>query len=100
MPVARAEPKRRGVSVLQRALRYQAMLADPTIRNRADLARRLGVSRAFVTQAMAILDAPPDLVRAMREADAAGRLVTQGVWRTVSRLPPLAAVALLCEPLT
>jgi len=55
------------------------------------------VSRAFVTQAMAILDAPPDLLRAMRDADAAGRPVTQGVWRIIRSLTRPAAIAVLCE---
>lgn len=71
------------------------MLADPAIRDRAGLARHLGVSRAFVTQAMAVLDAPADLIQAMSDADATGRPITQGVWHAVRGLPPSAAVALL-----
>ena len=50
-----------GVSVLARALAFREAISDPAIGNRAGLARRLGVSRAHITQAMAVLEAPAEV---------------------------------------
>ena len=54
------------VSVLARAAEWQCMLRRPGTTTRADLARTLDVSRAWITQGMAILDAPPQVLDAMR----------------------------------
>ena len=88
-------PPRVGVSVLARALAFRDAIADPAIGNRAGLARRLGVSRARVTQAMAILEAPAEVLAAAERAERTGRAVTEGVWRRVRAVDPAAGVALI-----
>jgi hypothetical protein len=60
--------------VLARALEYQWLLRDRHIHSRADLARHLGVSRAWVTQVMAVLDVPGPLMDTLRRGEGqAGR---------------------------
>jgi predicted ArsR family transcriptional regulator len=80
-------------------LAFRELIADPKIGNRAGLARHLGVSRAFVTQSMAVLDAPEAVLEAIRQREAAGRPVTEGLWRRIRRLLEAEAVAALlgCE---
>jgi DNA-binding transcriptional regulator YdaS (Cro superfamily) len=85
----------RGVSVLERALSFQARVADREIGSRAELARRLGVSRAHITQAMAILDAPAEVVAAIERAEQCGRVVTEGVWRRLLVVDEADALALM-----
>jgi hypothetical protein len=72
------------VSVLARAAEWQCMLRRPGTTTRADLARTLGVSRAWITQGMAILDAPPQVLDAMRRREAQGQPVTNGLWKRVA----------------
>lgn len=84
-----------GVSVLARALAFREAIADPAVANRAGLARRLGVSRAHITQAMAILDAPAEVLAAIEGAERAGRVVTEGLWRRLRALDPAAALVLI-----
>ena len=50
-------PGRPKVDRVARAQRWQAMIDGDLIRNRADLARHLGVSRARVTQVLSALRA-------------------------------------------
>ena len=83
-------PPRVGVSVLARALAFREAIADPAIGNRAGLARRLGVSRAHITQAMAILEAPAEVLAAIERAERGGRVVTEGLWRGVRAVDPAA----------
>jgi len=78
-------------------LEYQQLLRDPHIHCRADLARHLGVSRAWVSQVMAVLDGPGPLMDTLRQAEAAGRPVRMGVWRQVEGLPAGEAVQQLRE---
>ncbi|MEN9786180.1 MAG: KorB domain [Pseudomonadota bacterium] len=87
---ARPQPQ----SVLARALAWQEHL-HRTGATRADLARRLGVSRAWITQGMAILDVPAPVMDAMRRREAEGRPVTNGVWKQVKGRPPQEAVDVL-----
>ena len=50
------EPGRICISPLQEARRYVRILeSDPSVKNRADLAREMGVSRARITQIMNLL---------------------------------------------
>lgn len=51
MPVARA------VSPKEKAERWAAMIDGEVVKTRADLARKLGVSRARVTQVLGVLEA-------------------------------------------
>ena len=100
-PAAQRQPpapkriRRAGGSVLARALVYREALLDPAIANRAGLARRLGVSRAHITQAMAILDAPAEVLAAAERAERTGRAVTEGLWRRVRAVDSAAGVALI-----
>jgi len=79
--IRRARPE---VSVLARATEWQCMLRRPGTNTRADLARYLGVSRAWITQGMAVLDAPPQVLDAMRRREAQGHPVTNGLWKRVA----------------
>jgi hypothetical protein len=72
--------------VLERALSFQARVADREIGSRAELARRLGVSRAFISQAMAVLDAPPSVLEVIRGFEATGKPLTEGAWRRIRHL--------------
>jgi hypothetical protein len=60
------------------------MLRRPGTTTRADLARTLGVSPAWITQGMAILNAPPQVLDAMRRREAQGQPVTNGLWKRVA----------------
>ena len=92
-------PPRVGVSVLARALAFRDAIADPAVGNRAGLARQLGVSRAHITQAMAILDAQPELLVAIETADRAGHVVGEGLWRRLRAVQlPVALVMIGAIP--
>ena len=73
------------------------MIDGRALRTRADLARHLGVSRARVTQALAVLDVPDLLLNTLRRAEFAGSPVTEGEWRKIRHLAPDHAAALLEE---
>ena len=60
------------------------MLRRPGTTTRADLARTLDVSRAWITQGMAILDAPPQVLDAMRQREEEGKPITNGLWKRVA----------------
>ena len=62
------------------------MLAPAGSHSRASLARSLGVSRAWVTQALAVLTVPTFLRDSLRQAAADGRPVGEGVWRRIKGL--------------
>lgn len=89
-PVVRAK-----VSVLARALEWQAMIRQPGIGNRAGLAAKLGVSRARITQGMAVLAAPQEVLEAIRRMEASGVPMTERLWRRVAQMPPGDAVRVL-----
>jgi hypothetical protein len=85
--------RRTGVSVLARARAWNGMLGKVRgVSTRADLAAHLGVTRAMVTQSLAVLAASPPVLAAIESADAAGHVVTEGVWRRIRHLPPEAAL--------
>ena len=81
--------------VLARAQEWEAMLGSPGIETRADLARHLGVSRARVTQALAVLTVPGLLMNTLIQAEARGEPVTEGEWRRVKGLPEQEAIRVL-----
>lgn len=83
--------------VLARALELDGLLGRPGIATRADLARHLGVSRARVTQALAVLAVPAPLMDTLRRAEADGQPVTEGVWQKIKALPGDQAVGRLRE---
>ena len=67
--------------ILARAERYAALMEAEGLATRAALARRLGVSRAAVTQTLRVLDAPEEVLDAMREAARRGAPVMDRQWR-------------------
>jgi len=83
--------------VLARALAWEAMLGTRGIETRADLARQLGVSRARVTQALAVLTVPARLMNTLQQAEARGRPVTERTWRRVKGLREDEAIRVLRE---
>ncbi len=81
--------------MLARAQVWDAMLGTPGIETRADLARQLGVSRARVTQALAVLTVPGRLMNTLQQAEARGRPVTERTWRRVKGLREDEAIRVL-----
>ena len=100
-PTRNRRKKKRGCEarevkgVLARALEWEAMLGSPGIETRADLARHLGVSRARVTQALAVLTVPGLLMNTLIQAEARGEPVTEGEWRRVKGLGEDEAIRVL-----
>ena len=72
--------KKEVVGVLRRAVEMQRRLREPGVGNRAGLARTLGVSRAHISQSMAVLDVPGRLMDTLVRAEKSGRPVTVGAW--------------------
>jgi hypothetical protein len=64
--------------------RYAKVPTRPAVAR--DLPRYLGVSRAWITQGMAVLDAPPQVLDAMRRRAPHGYPVTNGLWKRVARM--------------
>ncbi|MFM2244040.1 MAG: hypothetical protein RL071_114 [Pseudomonadota bacterium] len=95
--IREAEKKKRVVGVLAKAREFEALLREPGVGTRARLACRLGVSRAHVTQTMAVLGVPGRLMNVLVRAEEAGAPVTLAAWRRVKRLPEDAAVRALRE---
>ena len=89
--------KKEVVGVLRRAVDMQRRLREPGVGNRAGLARTLGVSRAHISQSMAVLDVPGRLMDTLVRAEKSGRPVTVGAWRKVKGLPEEAAIGKLRE---
>jgi hypothetical protein len=83
--------------VLSTALAMQRRLREPGVGNRAGLARTLGVSRAHISQSMAVLDVPARLMDTLVRAEESGRPVTVRAWRKVKGLPEEAAIGKLRE---
>jgi hypothetical protein len=44
-------------------MRYQKLLGDPFIKSQLDIARELGITRARVSQVMALLNLAPEIQR-------------------------------------
>lgn len=70
----------------QRALKREGV-------NQADLARRHGVSRARVTQVLALLNLHPRILVKIRTRAAAGERLTERMFRPLLKLPPAAQLA-------
>ena len=85
------------MGVLARAQAWESMFGTPGIETRADLARQLGVSRARVTQALAVLTVPARLMNTLQQAEARGRPVTERTWRRVKGLREDEAIRVLRE---
>ena len=96
-PPTKKKEKKDVVGVLRKALEMQRRLREPGVGNRAGLARTLGVSRAHISQSMAVLDVPGRLMDTLVRAEEAGRPVTVGAWRKVKGLPEEAAIGKLRE---
>jgi hypothetical protein len=71
------------------AREWQATLSSGTCSSRADLARKLGVTRARVTQVLALLDVAPEVVHAIAAlGDPLPRpIVTERMLRPLLKLP-------------
>lgn len=91
------KPARVVPSVLSRAREWSALIDGRGIQNRADLAAHLGVSRARVTQALAVLAVPAQLMNALDRAEAAGAGVTERDWRRIMVLDVARAVDVVGE---
>lgn len=83
--------------MLERARQFKALLDSPGIETRADLARYLGVSRAWVTIVLGVLDVPGPVMDVLARAEVAGKPVTEPEWRKVKRLPASERVRRLRE---
>ncbi len=78
----------RVLEVLDLAEEFQDALDSGVANNRAALARLHGISRARVTQVMALLRLHPDLVRFVRAAGSVGaRTPSERRLRPLTRLP-------------
>jgi hypothetical protein len=96
-PTKKKKEKKDVVGVLRKALEMQRRLREPGVGNRAGLARTLGVSRAHISQSLAVLDVPGRLMDTLVRAEEAGKPVTVGAWRKVKGLPEEAAIGKLRE---
>jgi len=67
---------------------YQRMLTRGLVKNRADLALRLGTTRARITQVLSLLRLHPDILEHVRSLPAGtpSRLVTERSLRPLTRL--------------
>ncbi len=82
--------------MLARAREWEALIRRlPGVHNRSDLAAHLGVTPGRVTQALAPLAVSPGLLAAMEEAEAAGRVISEAVWRRLSYVSEREAIELL-----
>ena len=61
-PSEPAKRRLRASTAVSMAFEFQRLLSTKTVRNQADLARRFDLSRARVTQVLAILKLPPPVV--------------------------------------
>jgi len=59
------KPKRIYESPLREAMRCQRLLNDPYIRSQLDIARELGITKARVSQVMALLKLTPEIQKAL-----------------------------------
>lgn len=57
------KPQKSYESPLREALRYQRLLNDPFIHSQLDIARELGITRARISQVMALLKLAPEIQR-------------------------------------
>jgi len=77
---------------LDLAVEWQRAIEDDGV-NRAELARRHGVTRARVTQVPALLSLHPRILVEIRERAAAGERLTERMFRPLLKLPPAAQLA-------
>jgi hypothetical protein len=82
-------PSRRYRNPIALAREWQGMLATGECASRAELARRLGVSRPRVTQVLGVLDLAPDVLEALAAlGDPLPRpIVTEHGLRSIRRRP-------------
>ncbi len=72
---------------LSKASRYQKLLESGVVLNRAALARREGVSRARVTQVLALLKIDPELRAELEDEDAFGPVPPEKELRKLASIP-------------
>ena len=58
--------------MLDRAAEFRRLLESGQVRNRAELARRFGLSRARVTQVMKLTNLPPAVAERLRRGEGPG----------------------------
>ena len=76
---------------------FGRLLKKPGIGSRAELARQMGVSRAHVSQGLAVLGVFPVFMESLLRAEQAGRPVTLVDWRRVKGLEAEEALICLCR---
>jgi len=79
----RVEPTNYVERALARAETFRALLEEGTMRNQADIARHFGLTRARVTQILAVLKANP---AALQVARATGVGTVRSLRRTTGRM--------------
>ena len=89
-PAEQARPPKQHRNPLVLALEWQRALDDRDCASRADLARRLGVSRARVTQVLGLLDLAPAVVRSVVALGdpLPGPSISERMLRPLLKLPP------------
>ena len=77
------------VEALRRAKEYERLLDGGEVKTRADLARRLGLSRARVTQVMYLLELAPEIRRYVEalEPTTERPFITERRLRALARVP-------------
>jgi len=74
------------VHPLERAEAWGALLEDGVVNTRAELARHLGVSRARVTQVLAVLSVRSDVKEALLRAEQDRGRLPERLWRQAAKL--------------
>ena len=93
----KGEKRRVAMGVWRRAEEWGAILDSGVVKNQSGLARHLGVSRARVSEVLAVRSVHGPLRELLLRAENSDQPVTDRAWRKVRRLPPQQAVALLRE---
>ena len=71
---------------LERAEAWGALLEGGAVTSRAELARHLGVSRARVTQVLAVLSVRSDVKEALLRAEEERGRLPERLWRQAAKL--------------
>ena len=85
------------VHPLRRAEDWAALIDGESIKSRADLARHLKVSRARVTQVLAVLSVRSDVRQHLLSVEERGRSIPDRIWRRMAKVDLESCQALLGE---
>jgi hypothetical protein len=80
----------RVVELLSKAMEWQALLESGRVRSQAEIARREGITRARVTQVMAMLQLAPEIRQHIQSMPKAVRrpAITERALRSITQLDP------------